>query len=370
MRGFRQLRAAAKRRREELGRRIDEDVAAGRPIDLSAIKDEIATLDAVASVRAPKERIVHAAIPLLLALIALAAAWLIRVPAPDVVVEITTTRVVLGLAAPAAASPDALGGIPPLTRLTAEGLDEVRSDDPVLRVRATAGQAGTIEIADGRIAVARIEFAALRERPGSGSAPLSLSIERVGTVLRLGTTGLATTVRVATEAPARIATRFGEAVVNSSPRAASLELVGGPRTLLSLRLASDSTAVDLPVLRPHSLQFQRPYFAAQGAPVQESTLRQGSVSFHGGARRLDLPPGATLDLGELRGVARLRAESGAIQLTFVGRAGRMELKSGDTDHDLRPSLAEWLAADRDVALAWSALLFLTGLALTMRRSVA
>lgn len=369
MQGFRHLRSAARRQREELARRIDDDIAAERPINLSAIKDEIAILDAVASIRSPAERIIHAGIPLLMALVGLAAAWLIRVQAPEVLAEISATRVVVGLAEPVAASPDVLDGIPPLARLVAEGLDEVRSADPALRARAAAGQSGAIEIADGRIAVARIELAALREPPGRRGVPPSLTIERAGTLLRLGTNGLATTVTVATEAPTRIATRFGEAVANSGPRAASLELAGGPRTLLSLDLASDSTAVDLPVLRPQSLRFQRPYFDAQGAPVQDSTMRQGSVSFQGGARRRDLPPGATLDLGELRGVARLRAEASAIQLTFVGRAGRIELKSGDTSHDLRPSLAEWLATDRDVALVWSALLFLTGLALTMRRSV-
>jgi len=58
-------------------------------------------------------------------------------------------------------------------------------------------------------------------------------------------------------------------------------------------------------------------------------------------------------------------------VTFHGRAGVLAL--GDDDErvveDLRPSLAEWLSSDRALALAWSTLLFLAGLAVTVRNSL-
>ena len=37
--------------------------------------------------------------------------------------------------------------------------------------------------------------------------------------------------------------------------------------------------------------------------------------------------------------------------------------------DLRPSLAEWISSDRNVAVVWSSLLFVVGLILTVRRSL-
>src|SRR4051794_2572238 len=128
MRGFSQLRREAHRQLRALTVSARRDLSAGRPVDFDAIKKDVDTLTAVITMRAPWERLIYAAVPALLAIIALAGGWLIRVPAPEVQVEVTAKRVTLALVEPDAGSSYALNGFPQLKRLLAQNLESIGSD--------------------------------------------------------------------------------------------------------------------------------------------------------------------------------------------------------------------------------------------------
>ena len=369
--GFGSLRAAARHQLRALAQKLTNDLAASRPIDFESVKKEINSLTAMAALRSPWERLIHAAAPVFLAVLVLSGAWFIRVPAPEVQVEATAGRVVLGLAEPDAGSPHQLTGFPTLKTLSAQKLEGMGADDPAFRRGATTSGTGGAEIEGGKITLNKIELGTTGVPPDVDARGPSLAVEKTGSLLLVGSIGLTMTARVVAEQSARVTTDFGGARIDARPPKVSLDLVGGSGSLVSLEPASEAAAIELPPLRPHSMSFAKRLYDRSGAQILVSTIQRGGVSFAGGARRREVPAGAVLTLGGLRGTARMRIEASAIQVTFTGQAGALGLAvaEGGEVRDLRPSLAEWLGTDRDAALVWSALVFLTGLALSVRRSI-
>lgn len=362
---FRRLRAEARRRLRKLASQISQDIAAERTVDIEAVKKDVETLTGVTALRSPWERVIYAAIPFLLAVIVLSAAWFVPVPAPYVEVEVTVGRVTIGLPAPEAKSPYKLTGFPPLKRLAVQRLDAITSDTPALN--ATAVARGSAELTGGVITLSQIDVGPTS--PSATSGQPSITIERAGSLLQIGTTGLALTSRLVIQSPVRIATAFPAIRNDTKIEHASLALISGPGSLLSLELASDGAVFELPPIRPRLMGFNTILYDAHGSQVLVSTIQRGTVNFKAGTSR-DLAGGAVLTLRNLDGLARVRAEGTALKVNYAGRAGTIGLSGQDDEawHDLRPSLAEWLGTDRDVASLWSALVFLTGLVLSVRRS--
>lgn len=100
-----------------------------------------------------------------------------------------------------------------------------------------------------------------------------------------------------------------------------------------------------------------------------STILGGSLFFDalGGTER-KLRPGEMLRFGEAEGVfLTIDLREDAIAAIFQGDVREMRTGSGEHPRSLMPSLLEWLRKRQSLSLLWGSALWLSGVALTLRR---
>jgi hypothetical protein len=111
----------------------------------------------------------------------------------------------------------------------------------------------------------------------------------------------------------------------------------------------------------------------QGAPRPlarpVSTIQSGSLYFEalGGTER-KLRPGELLRFGATSGtILTLDLRDDGIAATFQGDVREMRSGSGDEPRSLMPTLLEWLRKRQGLSLLWGTALYLSGIALTLRK---
>ena len=111
----------------------------------------------------------------------------------------------------------------------------------------------------------------------------------------------------------------------------------------------------------------------QGAPRPMvrpvSTIQSGSLFFEalGGTER-KLRPGELLRFGATSGtILTLDLRDDGIAATFQGDVREMRSGSGDEPRSLMPTLLEWLRKRQGLSLLWGTALYLSGIALTLRK---
>ena len=166
---------------------------------------------------------------------------------------------------------------------------------------------------------------------------------------------------------------------------------GAPRSALALRaprgvdLSSSGGTLDLDLtlapgaptprweqlvvrdLRLHRVEDDQGAARPLARPV--STIQSGSLYFEalGGTER-KLRPGELLRFGAASGTfLTLDLRDDGIAATFQGEVGEMRSGSGDAPRSLMPTLLEWLRKRQGLSLLWGTALYLSGIALTLRK---
>jgi hypothetical protein len=141
---------------------------------------------------------------------------------------------------------------------------------------------------------------------------------------------------------------------------------------LDLTLAPGTTAprweqVAVRDLRVHRVDDQQDAARPLARPV--STIQSGSVYFEalGGSER-KLRPGELLRFGAASGTfLTLDLRDEGIAATFQGDVREMRSGAGDDPRSLMPTLLEWLRKRQGLSLLWGTALYLSGIALTLRK---
>jgi len=222
-------------------------------------------------------------------------------------------------------------------------------------------------------------------------APGSIVVDRIvvpeGTSVWLARTDVPRQYRLSLRAPASSSIEVhadvtGAAMFTPAGAPAGTATLRAPRSVdftssggtldLDLTLAPGSTAprweqVAVRELRVHRIDDQRDAARPRARPV--STIQSGSVYFEalGGTER-KLRTGELLRLGAASGTfLTLDLRDDAIAATFQGDVREMRSGSGDAPRSLMPTLLEWLRKRQGLSLLWGTALYLTGIALTLRK---
>ena len=155
------------------------------------------------------------------------------------------------------------------------------------------------------------------------------------------------------------------------PRAVELVSSGGALDL-DLTLAQGTPAPRWEQLAVRDLRLHRVEDLAESErplarPV--STIQSGSLYFEalGGTER-KLRAGELLRFGAASGtLLTLDLREDGIAATFQGDVREMHSGSGDEPQSLMPTLLEWLRKRQALSLLWGTALYLSGIALTLRR---
>ena len=166
---------------------------------------------------------------------------------------------------------------------------------------------------------------------------------------------------------------------------------GAPRTAVTLRAPSEldfrsgDGALDLDLtlapgapaprweqlavrdLRLHRVDDEQGAPRPLARPV--STIQSGALYFEalGGSER-KLRSGEMLRFGEASGTfLTLDLRDDGIAATFQGEVREMRSGSGDAPRSLMPTLLEWLRKRQGLSLLWGTALYLSGIALTLRK---
>jgi hypothetical protein len=156
-----------------------------------------------------------------------------------------------------------------------------------------------------------------------------------------------------------------------APRALDLSSSGGTLDL-DLTLAPGAPIprweqLDVRELRLHRVEDEQAGNRPLTRPV--STIQSGSLYFEalGGVER-KLRPGEMLRFGGASGtILTLDLRDDGIAATFQGEVREMRSGSGDEPRSLMPTLLEWLRKRQGLSLLWGTALYLSGLALTLRK---
>ena len=300
--------------------------------------------------------------PALIASALVAAGWLIRIPDPRIHLEAVAETLTLDIPAPQLARPDTVDGFPPLKRLLVEDLQEVRSDVEQMSVKLDSHRAGRIEFVGGSFNLSHIDIGV---RPSEQS--YSLRASRAGAALIVDLFKSTPTLFVTKEASARASLAFNGIVREGPPKAASVELVGGATTKITMLPADTKFQMTLLTSHPLALRFEREDFNAQGDSYRTPTIRSGNLSFENGSKKWDLSAGVRLDLSHLDGLANVKTNTDGIQLVFDGSAGVVRINDGATMKDIRPNLIDWVSSDPSIKLFWTSFVFVSGLVLSCLR---
>jgi hypothetical protein len=156
-----------------------------------------------------------------------------------------------------------------------------------------------------------------------------------------------------------------------APRAVDFESSGGTLDL-DLTLPEGAAAprweqIVVRDLRLHRVDDMRDAARPLARPV--STIQSGSLYFEAldGMER-KLRTGELLRFGEANGTfLTLDLREDGIAATFQGDVREMRSGSGDEPRSLMPTLLEWLRKRQGLSLMWGTALYLSGIALTLRR---
>ncbi|HKH92640.1 MAG TPA: hypothetical protein VKA54_12595 [Gemmatimonadaceae bacterium] len=284
-------------------------------------------------------------------------------------IELTGTFTGLGFVS---AQPQPLGRPVRLTALGAAGVKDARFPEEV----ASEGSATALRVA--------VEATADTKEPGS------IVVDRIvvpeGTRVWLARTDVPRQYRLSLHPPATAAIEVhadvtGAATFAPAGARPTTATLGAPR---GVDFTSSGGTLDLDLtlapgaptprweqlvvrdLRVHRVDDQQ---APQPLARPVSTIQSGSVYFEalGGAER-KLRTGELLRFGSASGtILTLDLRDEGIASTFQGDVQEMRSGAGDAPRSLMPTLLEWLRKRQGLSLLWGTALYLSGIALTLRK---
>ena len=99
-----------------------------------------------------------------------------------------------------------------------------------------------------------------------------------------------------------------------------------------------------------------------------SQIERGTLTLTDADEQLTLSRGAALRLGDAHGiVSEMQVGKEGLHITFEGTVATVALGRGDFDHNIKPSLLEWLYHQQKVGFLWGAVTFLWGVIWSARK---
>lgn len=366
------IRAEARRQRRALLKEIGSRIERSEAVDLANFRKQLDTLASLEALRTPLEQALRSLLPVLIAVLVLWPLWSIHQSAPSVELSARVSRVVVSQDTQEKLD---LGGLGQVHTLRVEGLDSLDSDLGDIDFANAAGN-GTVYL-NGQSYVTGIELSPLElNEPDNDDEhrPVKrVAFSKHAQLGELDVKNFRVHIRANFEQTMQVVSSAAGQTHDVTPPDAILDLKGPAveptRVRLFFRLGD--RPVEFPVVRPRGLILRDTAFNTRGKRESFSSIEHGTLTMVGTGRKHELLRDMPLSLGELDGTLRVTLASDGLDVVFHGTAGVVGLGGADKSpiRDLRPSLAEWISSDRNVALAWSSLLFIVGLILTVRRSV-
>lgn len=363
------IRVEARRQSRALLKSIEDQIAAGKQVDLALFNEQFEMLSSIENMRTPKERILGSAIPLIIALLLLGPLWLIRKENPSIRFTAEVTRLAVLLETDETLD---LGSFGKLSELHVEGLDKLSSSMGEIDFNEGKGT-GTLFI-DRTSYLKQITLSPIRENHKLKNNSKSwFAISKHARRGQLEINNFNVFARVIIDESANINSGTTGQMTKASVSEGIIDFHGPDTSQASVGLFFElgESAIELPVVSPGGIFLQDKAFDTKGTPITFSSLKQGSLVFTNTDRVHEFLHGTSLILQKLDGDLRIKLGPDALEITYEGKAGVVGLSSNNENlvHDLRPSLAEWICNDRVLALMWSSLLFTLSLILTLRNSL-
>lgn len=348
--GLRDLRAGVARRFAERAGMADAPLA-----ELRELQERLLLLDAAIAHLPDADRRRRRA--RWLALVAVAAVLslgaLIPVPSVPFSLEAEAGTVRLHLAAPGALGPQAVAG-----ELRLDGYSALASPAADLMGRPGAQGAGRLVIGAARLNLRRISYPAGADIELAGGATAA-------TVMLHGQTGPAS---VDIEWSGHAAIRFGQGgqvwqadyPYAERLRALAVAPLGTPPPMIVTLARPAQTEYGWTSLRPQAVRFvERRLDEGTEAGIL-SSLRKAHIVLQASAAELTLGEGDDLELDGLE-LQRCDVVLGpVVKVKMAGTARNLLTRTGHFERTLKPSLLEYAARHKTVALLWSAALVLWG----------
>jgi hypothetical protein len=108
--------------------------------------------------------------------------------------------------------------------------------------------------------------------------------------------------------------------------------------------------------------------SSTGESAFASQIERGTLTLTDADEQLTLSRGAALRLGDAHGiVSEMQVGKEGLHITFEGTVATAALGRGDFDHNIKPSLLEWLYHQQKVGFLWGAVTFLWGVIWSARK---
>jgi hypothetical protein len=369
---YSKIRSEARRQRKILLQNIDASISRDETVDLGDLHKQLDTLATAEALRSPLEKVLHALLPVLLAAFALIPLWTIHQADPSIELSAHVTRIVTHQDTTQKLE---LGNFGQVNPLRAEGLNVLNSDIGDINFSHAAGN-GSVYI-DGATYLTNIELISLKnvDSPEREEAYRNsrIAISKHAQLGEIDLENLQVKINANFDQPAQVVTTIPKHTRLATPHDAMLALEGPEAAPARVRLffGLGEQPIDLPIMYPRNLLLRDTSFNTSGERESFSSIEHGTLTIIDTGQKHELLRGTSLSLGELKGKLRITLAPDGLDLAFHGTAGMLGIgdESDKQFRDLRPSLAEWLSSDRDVALIWSSLLFVIGLTLSLRRSL-
>ena len=299
-----------------------------------------------------------------LALVAVAAVLslgaVIPVPSVPFSLDAEAGAVRLHMAAAGTLGPQNVPG-----ELRVDGYTALESPDAGLMRQAGAPAAGRLAIGAATLNLRRVSYPAgadIELAAGAQSATLTLHSQRAPVTVDLEFAGR-TTTRLGQDSKGRQADYpFAERLRMRAAAAA-----GAPPPLVVTLARSAQTEYGWTSLRPREVRFVERRLNEGNQPEILSSLRKAHVVLQASAAEVSLGEGEDLELGGLD-LQRCDVLLGpVVKLKMAGTARTLLTRTGHFERSLKPSLLEYAARHKTVALLWSAALMLWGIVRWLQR---
>jgi hypothetical protein len=334
--------------------------------ELRDVRDRLALLDAAAGdpALAAHRRRRRAAIAALLVAAVLSVAALIPMPAIPFVLEAEADAARLEMGGAGLLGPQTLAG-----PLRVDGYTELESPASGL-TRQAGAQDGPLVLAAPSLNLRRVRYpagSAIELAAGAGGAMLTIHSAQAPIELEVEFAGLTSA-------------QFGQGGAGHTadyPYAEWLRV----RALATAGRAPPPMAVTMPRqaegpaaagyrwtgLRPRQVRFVERVAGPNGEVTVSSSLSKARIQLQASADEVQLGPGEELELGGLE-LQRCEVLLGQVlRISMTGTARTLQTRTGRFARSFKPSVLEYAARHKTVALLWSAALFIWGVVQWLQR---
>jgi len=368
---YKKIRQKARKELDRILTKIDLELSESTETDYKSLLNQLDAISRLSNLYSPLEKLYRAGIPIFLAMVIILPFWLIHQPTPQIILNATVSS--LDLSVSPSEETLTINEIGDIQYLRINGLDDMESD--VGDIGFLSGEGTGSSYVDGELNISRIVLDTLDLiNKKDESIRRRVAISKRQRLVRLDVQNMKMAVHAFVESDTRVVSTLGRNIRQDTLSNANLEFHSGSDNNSMSKLyftVGEDRKIDLPIMHPTAITLRDISFSEEGERETFSSIVNGKLSFIGTGENHELLRGTPLVLGELSGNLRISIEQGDLTVLYHGAAGVLGFGE-NTEHitqDLRPTLAEWISSDKVIALAWSGLLFVIGLILTVRQTM-